>query len=121
MAMSWAMNKKGRRDEDRLDLLFHALSDRTRRAIVTRLASGSASVSELAAPFAMTLPAVSKHIRVLERSGLVSRKRSGGVQRCALTDAPFETASDWLEAHRSLWEDALNGLARYAEKRGEES
>ena len=113
--MSGALKKKGRWDEDRLDLLFHALSDRTRRAIVTRLASGPASVSELAAPFAMTLPAVSKHIRVLENAKLVSRKPSGGVQRCVLTGAPFDDAADWIEAHRALWEDALESLARHVE------
>lgn len=110
-----ARKQKTAQAEERLDLLFRALADRTRRAIVSRLAEGPASVSELAAPFAMTLPAVSKHIRVLERARLVSRKPVDGVQRCALTGAPFDTASNWIDAHRSLWESALDGLARYAE------
>lgn len=101
----------------KLDLLFHALSHRTRRAIVARLASGPASVSELAAPFAMTLPAVSKHIRVLEKAELVSRKPARGVQRCALTGAPFDSAVEWIEAHRVLWTSALDSLAQYAEER----
>jgi DNA-binding transcriptional ArsR family regulator len=105
--------------DDALDLLFHALADRTRRTIITRLAEGPASVSELAAPFSMTLPAVSKHIRVLERARLVSRKPSGGVQRCALTGAPFVDAAAWIEANRALWEDALDALARYAETDGD--
>lgn len=102
-------------DDERLDLLFHAMADRTRRAIVTRLAQGPASVSELASPFSMTLPAVSKHIRVLERAGLVSRTPSGGVRRCALMPGGFVDASDWLERHRALWDDNLRSLARYVE------
>lgn len=95
--------------------MFHALADRTRRAIVRRLAQGPASVSELAAPFDMTLPAVSKHIRVLEAAGLVSRRPSGGFQRCDLTGAPFDDAVAWIDTHRTLWSDALEGLAAYAE------
>jgi DNA-binding transcriptional ArsR family regulator len=106
------------RVDEKLDLLFHALSDRTRRAIIGRLALGPASISELAAPFAMTLPAVSKHVRVLEKAKLVSRKAAGGVQRCALTGAPFHDAAQWIEAHRVLWEDALESLAQYAEGKG---
>lgn len=101
-------------DED-LDRLFHALADRTRRAIVTRLAAGPASISELAAPFSMTLPAVSKHILVLEQARLVSRERQGGVRVCALTGDVFADAATWLEARRGMWEDALDGLARYVE------
>ena len=98
--------------------MFHALADRTRRAMLSRLMQGPASVSELAAPFAMTLPGVSKHIRVLERAKLVTRKPVGNVQQCALTAAAFDTASAWVEAHRSLWKSALEGLARYAEDDG---
>ena len=108
------------RREEKLDRLFHALSDRTRRAIVSRLVGGPASVSDLAAPFRMTLPAVSKHIRVLESAGVVSRKLDGGVRRCALIGAPFGEVADWIEAHRVLWTDALASLARYAERRDDE-
>lgn len=112
------MRKPTARTEDKLDLVFRALADRTRRAMLGRLVRGPASVSELAAPFAMTLPGVSKHIRVLERAKLVTRKPVGGVQQCALAEAPFDTASGWVEAHRSLWESALDSLARYAEDDG---
>jgi DNA-binding transcriptional ArsR family regulator len=104
-----------RSDEDDLDRVFHALADRTRRAIVRRLAEGPASVSELALPFAMTLPAVSKHIRVLEAAQLVSRRPSGGFQRCDLTGAPFDDAVLWIETHRALWTGALDRLAVFAE------
>jgi DNA-binding transcriptional ArsR family regulator len=103
------------RTDDRLDLLFHALADRTRRGIVTRLVTGPASVSELAMPFAMTLPAVSKHIRVLEEAKIVTRKAAGGVRTCALTGSPFKDAAEWIDAHRLLWGDALESLARYTE------
>ncbi len=113
-----AIRKPTAQTEHKLDLVFHALADRTRRTMLSRLMQGPASVSELAAPFAMTLPGVSKHIRVLERAKLVTRKPVGSVQQCALTPAAFESASVWLETHRSLWESALEGLARYAEDDG---
>jgi DNA-binding transcriptional ArsR family regulator len=92
------------RTDDRLDLLFHALADRTRRGIVTRLVTGPASVSELAMPFAMTLPAVSKHIRVLEEAKIVTRKAAGGVRTCALTGSPFKDAAEWIDAIGSFGE-----------------
>jgi len=86
-----------------LDRTFAALSDPTRRAIVERLADGEASVTELAAPFAMSLPAVSKHLKVLEKAGLISRGRKAQWRPCRLEPEPLKEASDWLEEYRRLW------------------
>ena len=102
--------------EDRLDKILHALCDRTRRSLLTRLASGPAIVSELAEPFAMTRVAVSKHLRVLERARLVSRTIDGRVHRCALTAGPLREAERWLMGYRAFWTEKLEALARYAEK-----
>jgi DNA-binding transcriptional ArsR family regulator len=110
--------RQSARQEERLDRLFHALGDRTRRSIVSRLAAGPASVTELAEPFSMTLPAVAKHIGVLERAGLVSSKRKDGMRQCALTGGAFDDAADWIEAHRALWTEVLDSLARYSEAGG---
>jgi DNA-binding transcriptional ArsR family regulator len=101
--------------DDRLDLLFRALGDRTRRALLVRLAEKPAMVTELAEPFAMSLPAVSRHIRVLERARLVVRKVDGRVHRCALDPAPLQTAEAWLSHYRQFWEGQLEALARYVE------
>ena len=101
--------------DDRLDLLFRALGDRTRRALLARLAEKPAMVTELAEPFAMSLPAVSRHIRVLERARLVVRKVDGRVHRCALDPAPLRTAEAWLSHYRQFWEEQLAALARYVE------
>jgi DNA-binding transcriptional ArsR family regulator len=88
-----------------LDATFAALGDATRRAILQRLAQGDASVSELAEPFAMSQPAISKHLRVLERAGLVSRGRGGGHRApCKLVGKPLKKANDWLESYRQFWE-----------------
>jgi DNA-binding transcriptional ArsR family regulator len=100
---------------DRLDAVFHALSDRTRRALLARLAAGPAMISELAAPFAMSFVAVSKHVRVLERARLVERTVTGRVHRCRLDAAPLEAAERWLDEYRSFWESALDALADYVE------
>src|SRR3954452_8355607 len=89
-----------------LDTTFAALSDPTRRAIVKRLADGGVSVTELAAPFAMSLPAVSKHLKVLEKAGLISRGRRAQWRPCRLEPEPLKEASDWLEEYRRLWEEA---------------
>jgi DNA-binding transcriptional ArsR family regulator len=88
----------------RLDATFAALGDATRRAILQRLAQGDASVTELAAPFAMSQPAISKHLRVLERAGLVARGRGGHRRPCKLVGKPLEEATDWLENYRQFWE-----------------
>ncbi len=101
--------------EDRLDRLFHALSDRTRRALLRRLETGPAMVTELAAPFRMSLPAVSKHLRVLEAAALIKRRVDGRIHRCSLNAAPLEEAERWLERYRFFWTDRLAALARYAE------
>jgi DNA-binding transcriptional ArsR family regulator len=102
--------------EERLDLVFGALSDRTRRALIARLGRSPAMVTELAQPFAMSLPAVSKHLRVLERAGLVRRTIDGRVHNCALDATPLEDADRWMAGYRTLWEDSLAALARFMEK-----
>ena len=105
-------------EDGALDRTFAALADPTRRAILARLALGEASVSELADPFAMSLPAVSKHLRVLEEAGLLRRRREGRVHRCSLEPEPMRVASDWIEAYRRFWEDRFDALARYLEEGG---
>jgi DNA-binding transcriptional ArsR family regulator len=102
--------------EERLDRAFHALADRTRRALLARLASGPAMVTELAAPFEMSLPAVSKHLKVLERAGLVERAIDGRVHRCSLRAVPLREVEAWVEHYRGFWEDRLDALARYVER-----
>src|ERR1017187_5738034 len=99
-----------RANEDRLDRVFHALGDCTRRALLARLARGPAMVTELAAPFAMSLPAVSKHLKVLERAHLVARAIDGRVHRCTLDLAAMRDARLWLERYREFWEDRLEAL-----------
>jgi DNA-binding transcriptional ArsR family regulator len=92
---------------DRLDATFAALADATRRAILARLASGEASVTELAEPFAMTQPAISKHLKVLERAGLISRDRDAQRRPSRLDARPLLEASDWLESYRQFWETSF--------------
>jgi DNA-binding transcriptional ArsR family regulator len=89
---------------DNLDATFAALADPTRRAILARLAQGEATVMELAAPFAMSQPAISKHLKVLEHAGLISRRRDAQRRPCRIEPAALAAASDWLEAYRRLWE-----------------
>jgi DNA-binding transcriptional ArsR family regulator len=93
-----------------LDRVFHALADGTRREILAGLARGDRSVTEIAAPFAMSLPAVSKHVRVLERAGLVQRTVDGRVHRIELDASPLRAASSWLEAYRRFWEERFAAL-----------
>ncbi|MFG6200348.1 ArsR/SmtB family transcription factor [Nonomuraea sp. JJY05] len=95
---------------DRLDATFAALADPTRRAILARLAAGDATVTELAAPFAMSQPAVSKHLRVLERAGLISRGRDAQRRPCRLVAEPLKTATDWLADYRDYWESSYQRL-----------
>ena len=104
--------------DDRLDRVFHALADRTRRALMARLAAGPAIVTELARPFPMSLAAVSKHIRVLESAGLVARAVDGRIHRCSLAPGPLREIEDWLEFYHSFWADTLDAVARYAERGG---
>ena len=93
-----------------LDLTFAALADPTRRAILARLASGEASVMELAEPFAMTQPAISKHLKVLERAGLISRGREAQRRPCRLQAKPLAAANGWLEDYRQFWEESFQRL-----------
>jgi DNA-binding transcriptional ArsR family regulator len=104
-----------------LDATFSALSDPTRRAILSRLAEGPASVTEIAAPFDISLPAVSKHLRVLEQAGLMRRQVEGRVHTCHLNAAPLREATGWLAAYRRFWEGQLDSLAQFLEEtRGED-
>jgi DNA-binding transcriptional ArsR family regulator len=97
-------------DPQRLDATFAALADPTRRAILARLASGEASVNELAEPFAMSQPAISKHLKVLERAGLISRGRDAQRRPRRLEAAPLAEANEWLEAYRRFWEASYEHL-----------
>jgi len=98
------------RTSERLDATFAALADPTRRAILARLASGEATVTELAAPFDMSQPAISKHIKVLERAGLVSRGRDAQRRPCRLEARPLKAVTDWLENYRGYWEESFQQL-----------
>jgi DNA-binding transcriptional ArsR family regulator len=95
---------------ERLDATFAALADPTRRAILARLASGEASVTELAEPFAMSQPAISKHLKVLERAGLITRSRDRQRRPCRLAAKPLEEATGWLEGYRQYWEGNFERL-----------
>jgi len=97
-------------DTDRLDNVFAALADPTRRAILARLATGEASVTELARPFAMSLPAVSKHLKVLERAGLIARGRDAQWRPCRLEAGPLRDVADWMEPYRRHWEESFSRL-----------
>jgi DNA-binding transcriptional ArsR family regulator len=98
---------------DRLNATFAALADPTRRAILARLASGEASVKELAEPFEMSLPAVSKHLKVLERAGLIARGREAQWRPCTLQAGPLKDISDWVEQYRRFWEQSFDRLDEY--------
>jgi len=104
--------------DDRLDLVFGALSHRARRALLARLERGPCIVTELAEPFQMSLPAVSKHVRVLERAGLVERRIDGRVHRCSLDPAPLREAERWLAQKRAFWEQTLDALTRFVARGG---
>jgi DNA-binding transcriptional ArsR family regulator len=93
-----------------LNAIFSALADPTRRAILSRLASGDATINELAEPFSMSQPAISKHIKVLERAGLVSRGRDAQKRPCHLETGPLSDANEWLENYRQLWEGRFEQL-----------
>ena len=95
---------------DRLDATFAALADPTRRAILARLAAGEASVTELARPFALSQPAISKHLKVLERAGLISRGRDAQRRPCRIEGEPLAEAMEWLEGYRRLWEGNFRRL-----------
>ncbi|MFW6090553.1 MAG: ArsR/SmtB family transcription factor [Actinomycetota bacterium] len=98
--------------EDQLSLTFAALADPTRRAILARLANGEATVNELAEPFSVSLQAISKHLRVLERAGLITRGRDAQWRPCRLEVAPLESATEWIERYRDIARDRLDRLDR---------
>lgn len=98
--------------EEALDRLFHALSDATRRRLLAQLALGPAKVTDLARPFPMSLPAVSRHLKILEEAGLAARTIDGRVHRLRLTGGPLEAAETWLDPFRSFWDQSLRDLRR---------
>lgn len=98
---------------DQLSLTFAALSDPTRRAILARLVTGECSVSELAEPFDMSMPAVSKHLQVLERAGLIARRRDAQRRQCRIEAAPLKDVAEWAERYRHIWEARLDRLDSY--------
>jgi DNA-binding transcriptional ArsR family regulator len=100
----------------RMDLVFAALADATRRALLTRLKRGDSTVGALASPFRMSRPAISKHLRVLERACLVRRTRDGRVSRCGLNAAALREAAEWVEQYRAFWESKLDALANFVEQ-----
>jgi DNA-binding transcriptional ArsR family regulator len=101
---------------DRLSRVFAALADPTRREILSRLSSGTRSVTELAEPHDMSLPAISKHLRVLERSGLIERARDAQWRPCRLQAAPLKEAVDWMEQYRRFWEESFDRLENYLQE-----
>jgi DNA-binding transcriptional ArsR family regulator len=96
--------------DDQLSVIFGALADPTRRAILARLADGDATVTELAEPFSITMPAISRHLKVLERAGLISRSRSGQWLSSTLEAAPLKEATDWMERYRQFWDASFDRL-----------
>lgn len=101
--------------DDRLDIIFQALANRTRRALLAQLKSGPAMVTELAKPFGMSLNAISKHLLTLERAGLIKRSIEGRVHYCALDAAPLAGAEEWLNAYEAFWSANLDNLAEFVE------
>ena len=116
MTGSGTLRKQRISAEDRLDRMFHALGDRTRRALLARLSDGPAMITELAGPFAMSLPAVSKHLRVLESAGLVERTVQGRVHQCSLHAQSLIDIETWLASYRLFWEGTLDALAEFVEE-----
>ena len=102
-----------------LDEIFGALADPTRRAIVARLAEGPCSVSNLAAPFPISAPAITKHLAVLERAGMIARWKTGRVNYCRLVADPLGRAGAWIEQHRTFWEQQLDALEDYLDREAE--
>jgi len=100
-------------ETDSLSITFAALADPTRRAILARLATGEATVNQLAEPFEITLQAVSKHLKVLERAGLISRGRDAQFRPCNLESAPLDSAIGWIEQHRQIWQQRFDQLEQH--------
>jgi len=101
--------------DSHLDATFGALADSTRRRILARLARGEASVSDLAAPFAISLPGIAKHLRVLERAKLITRRKEGRIHRCRLAANPMKSAAEWIEPYREFWEKQFDALKLFLE------
>src|SRR6185503_12545547 len=101
---------------DQLDLTFAALADPTRRAILARLSEGEASVNELAAPFAISLPAISKHLKVLEKAELIERTREAQWRPCRLRVEPLKDAAEWIETYKRHWEESFDRLGEYLKR-----
>jgi DNA-binding transcriptional ArsR family regulator len=104
-------------DEDQLDRVFHALANRTRRALLKELAAGPARVTILAEPHGMSVAAISKHLFVLEDAGLIRRTREGSVQSCVLDAAPMAGANAWIRSYSAFWDQKFDRLERFIEKR----
>ena len=105
---------------DKLDLIFGALADPTRRSILSRLSRGEATVNELAEPFRLSLPAISKHIKVLEKAGLITRKKQAQWRPCAIETGTLQEAFDWIGHHRRIWNSSLDGLDAYLRSQADE-
>jgi DNA-binding transcriptional ArsR family regulator len=116
VAWDYIFNQMVKYSETALDTVFSALGDTTRRAILAQLAEGDCRVTELAAPHDMSLPAVSKHLRVLENAGLLKKQKDGRVIRCSLDFDALKSAADWVDQYRRFWDGQLDQLARYLEK-----
>jgi DNA-binding transcriptional ArsR family regulator len=104
-------------EDDRLDDIFHALANRTRRALLERLAEGPARVTELAKPHRMSVNAISKHLFVLERAGLIRRTGEGRIHACLLDAGPMATADEWIGSYRRFWTGKIDSLAAFVEKK----
>lgn len=111
-----ARHRSVRNQSDILDSVFSALSDPIRRAILTRLAEGECSVTTLAGPFLITAPAISKHLRVLESSGLIARRKSGRVHYCRLRANALRRGGDWIQQLNAFWEQQFDSLAKYLDQ-----
>ena len=95
-----------------MDAVFTALADSTRRGMIDRLSKGPATIGELGRPFAISKPAVTKHVKMLEKAGLIVRRKDGRIHRCKLNPKPMEQAEDWIEKHRKFWQASLDKLGR---------
>lgn len=118
-SMLSSTNRKSASEEGDLDLVFRALGDQTRRELLSRLGEGSAMVTELARPFDMSLPAVGKHLRVLEKAGLVRRTITGRVHRCSLNAEPLRDAGQWLAHYQKFWDETFDALIEYIQNDAE--
>lgn len=114
--MSQQTSLQQKASTDRLSMIFMALADPTRRRILELLSKGDATVNELAQPFSMTLPAISKHLKVLERAGLISRGRNAQWRPCRLEAEALKEGVDWMNQYRQLWEESLGNLEEYVQK-----